>query len=232
MEINADFSRPAIVHAARLAWVASPMAGVERRMLDRIGGEVARATSIVRYAAGSRFSPHTHGGGEEFLVLDGVFQDEHGDYPAGSYVRNPPTSRHTPGSAPGCTIFVKLWQFEPADRTEVRLRTAGMACAAAASRPGVQRLPLFRDDREDVRLERWSPGAAVGLDLPGGAEALVLDGAFDRDGERFEPLSWLRLPAGGVLRATAGPDGCRLWIKTGHLLSIQGLAVAGNGSES
>ena len=76
------------------------MAGVERRMLDRIGDEVARATSIVRYAAGSRFSPHTHGGGEEFLVLDGVFQDEHGDYPAGSYVRNPPTSRHTPGSRP------------------------------------------------------------------------------------------------------------------------------------
>ena len=99
MELNADFSQRAVVHAARLPWVASPMAGVERRMLDRIGAEVARATSIVRYAPQSRFSPHVHGGGEEFLVLDGVFQDEHGDYPAGSYVRNPPTSRHTPGSS-------------------------------------------------------------------------------------------------------------------------------------
>ena len=117
MELNADFSQRVAVHAARLPWVASPIAGVDRRMLDRIGDEVARATSIVRYAPASRFSAHTHGGGEEFLVLDGVFQDEHGDYPAGSYVRNPPTSRHTPGSAPGCVLFVKLWQFDLADRT-------------------------------------------------------------------------------------------------------------------
>src|ERR1051325_10252991 len=99
MEINADFSRRGAVHAARLPWVLSPMAGVERRMLDRIGDEVARATSIVRYAPDSRSSPHTHGGGEEFLVLAGVFQDEYGKYPVGSYVRNSPTSRHTPGSA-------------------------------------------------------------------------------------------------------------------------------------
>jgi anti-sigma factor ChrR (cupin superfamily) len=222
MEINADFSRRVAVHAARLPWVPSPMAGVERRMLDRIGEEVARATSIVRYAEGSRFSPHTHDGGEEFLVLDGVFQDEHGDYPAGSYVRNPPTSRHTPGSAPGCTIFVKLWQFEPADRREVRLNTAAMPYAAAASRPGVERLSLFQDDREDVRLERWSPGAVISLEVPRGAELLVMDGAFDQDGERFEPLSWLRLPAASALRANAGPNGCSLWIKTGHLLDVEG----------
>lgn len=228
MEINADFSRRVAVHAARLAWVASPMAGVERRMLDRIGEEVARATSIVRYAAGSRFSPHTHGGGEEFLVLDGVFQDEHGDYPAGSYVRNPPTSRHTPGSARGCTIFVKLWQFAPADRHEVRLKTDGMAFAAAAGRPGVALLPLFRDAHEDVRLERWSPGVAVDLDLPGGAELLVVDGGFDQEGEHFEPLSWLRLPADSRLRASAGPRGCRLWIKTGHLLAVGNGAGAGS----
>jgi len=230
MEINADFSCRVAVHAARLPWIPSPMAGVDRRMLDRIGDEIARATSIVRYAAASRFSPHAHGGGEEFLVLDGVFQDEHGAYPAGSYVRNPPTSRHTPGSAVGCVLFVKLWQFDPADRREVKVKTAGLAYAAAAGRPGVERLPLFRDDGEDVRLERWMPGAAITLDLPGGAELLVLEGGFDQDGERFEPLSWLRLPAGSVLQANAGPNGCRLWIKTGHLLNIRGGALIGTGS--
>jgi anti-sigma factor ChrR (cupin superfamily) len=203
------------------------MAGVERRMLDRIGDEVARATTIVRYAAGSRFSPHTHGGGEEFLVLDGVFQDEHGDFPAGTYVRNPPTSRHTPGSAVGCVLFVKLWQFDPADRRPLTVNTAGMAHVPVAGRPGVELLALFRDDGEDVRLERWLPDAAVTLDLPGGAELLVLDGGFEEGGERFEPLSWLRLPAGSVLRATASPQGCRLWIKTGHLLTIRGAGVAG-----
>ena len=92
-------------------------------MLDRIGDEVARATSIVRYAPRSRFSAHTHGGGEEFLVLEGVFQDDHADYPAGYYVRNPPTSSHRPGSEAGCVIFVKLWQFAPDDRTQVRIDT-------------------------------------------------------------------------------------------------------------
>src|SRR5215469_13150683 len=96
-------------------------------MLDRTGDEVARATSIVRYAPASRFAAHTHDGGEEFLVLEGVFQDEHGDYPAGSYVRNPPTSRHTPGSAPGCMLFVKLWQFDLEDRKPVRLTSEALA---------------------------------------------------------------------------------------------------------
>src|SRR6476661_5079466 len=137
MELNADFSQRVAVHTAGMPWIASPMAGVERRMLDRIGDEVARATSIVRYAAGSRFSPHTHGGGEEFLVLDGVFQDEHGDYPAGSYIRNPPTSRHTPGSAPGCTLMVKLWQFDPEDRVHLRIDTGTTSYVPAPDRPGV-----------------------------------------------------------------------------------------------
>jgi anti-sigma factor ChrR (cupin superfamily) len=223
VELNADFSRRAAVHAARLAWVPSPVAGVERRMLDRIGDEVARATSIVRYAPESRFSPHTHGGGEEFLVLDGTFQDERGDYPAGSYVRNPPTSHHRPGSKPGCILFVKLWQFDLGDRTPVRIDTATMAYVPASGRPGVELTPLFRDDREDVRLERWAPGAGIALPIPDGAEFLVLDGSFDEGEAHFAPQSWLRLPCRSALRAVAGPQGCAVWVKTGHLRRIQGL---------
>ena len=226
MNLNADFSQRVAVHTAQLRWVPSPMAGVERRMLDRIGDEVARATSIVRYAPGSHFSPHVHGGGEEFLVLEGVFQDEHGDFPAGSYVRNPPTSRHTPGSAPGCILFVKLWQFDPADRRHVAINTTSSAWCAAADRPAVQILPLFCDPREDVRLERWAPGALVNLEAPGGAELLVLDGAFEESGEHFEAQSWLRLPVGSVLQARAAAGGCRLWVKTGHLLHIEGVIQA------
>jgi anti-sigma factor ChrR (cupin superfamily) len=217
MELNADFSQRAVVHAAALPWVPSPIAGVDRRMLDRIGEEVARATSIVRYAPDSHFSPHTHGGGEEFLVLEGVFQDEHGDYGPGSYVRNPPTTRHTPGSAPGCTIFVKLWQFDADDRTEVRIDTRQRGFAAAGARPGVDIMPLFEDPREDVRLERWAPNAVITLDLPGGFEALVLEGNFQEGGDTFAAQSWLRLPTGARLSATAGSQGAVVWIKTGHL---------------
>lgn len=217
MDLNADFSRRACVHAARLEWRASPMPGVERRMLDRVGDEVARATSIVRYAPRSHFAPHVHGGGEEFLVLDGVFQDEHGDYPAGTYVRNPPRSAHTPGSAPGCVIFVKLWQFDPADRTPVRLDTAAMPARDVSGRPGARAIELFHDAREEVRIEAWAPDARVTLEPDGGLEILVLDGAFADGEDSFAPQSWLRLPLHHALHAIAGPEGARVWIKTGHL---------------
>src|ERR1700756_1702917 len=163
MNLNSDFSARAAIHAARLDWTPSPIPGVDRRMLDRIGNEVARATSIVRCAPESHFSAHTHGGGEEFIVLDGVFQDEHGDFPAGCYIRNPPTSRHTPESATGCTIFVKLWQFDPKDRAQVRVDTNTMSYSEAPGRSGVELIPLFFDGREDVRLERWTPGVTVTL---------------------------------------------------------------------
>ena len=221
MELNADFSARVVVHAACCAWVPSPIAGVERRMLDRIGEEVARATSIVRYARESRFSAHTHDGGEEFLVLEGVFQDEHGDYPAGSYVRNPPASAHTPGSGSGCILFVKLWQFAPDDCTHVRIDTASLPFLPAPDRAGVETVPLFCDADEYVRLERWMPGTSVLLPIPGGAELLVLDGGLEEGGEHFEPLSWLRLPVGSTLQARARSSGCKMWIKTGHLARVR-----------
>jgi ChrR Cupin-like domain len=217
MNLNSDFDARVAVHAARLDWTPSPIPGVDRRMLDRIGEEVARATSIVRYAPHSHFSPHTHGGGEEFLVLDGIFQDEHGDYPAGAYVRNPPTSRHTPGSEPGCTLFVKLWQFDPDDRTPVRIDTSELSFLPAPDLPGIEFAVLYESAWELVLLERWAPSISIAVPIPAGIELLVLDGDFTEGGEEFIRYSWLRLPAGSTLRATAGPQGCRLWVKSGHL---------------
>lgn len=184
-------------------------------MLDRIGDEVARATTIVRYAPDSHFSAHTHTGGEEFIVLDGVFQDEHGDYPVGTYVRNPPTSSHTPGSALGCTIFVKLWQFDPDDRTQFR---RDMAAGLGAPVDGVASTELHRDPREVVRYLVADAGAEVTRTAPGGIEVLVLDGTLIEGGETLQKGSWLRLPDGAALAATAGPQGARLWMKTGHLV--------------
>lgn len=224
MEINSDFRQRVVVHSEQLDWRASPLPGVHRRMLDRIGDEVARATSVVRYQPGSSFSAHTHGGGEEFLVLDGVFQDEHGDFPAGSYVRNPPTSRHTPRSDAGCTILVKLWQFDPADRLQVRVGPAQQRAEPDPSRPGVRVTPLHRDEREDVRIETWAPGAEVLIAAPDGAELFVLEGGFsDRGGDggtdsaALTRHSWLRAPVGSVIDARAGVSGTKVWIKTGHL---------------
>lgn len=209
MKINADFSQRVVVAFAENDWVASPMPGVERKMLDRIGAEVARATTIVRYAPGSAFSAHVHDGGEEFLVLDGVFRDEHGDFPKGTYVRNPPTSRHTPSAPQGATILVKLHQFDPADRQQLRLDTSG---------PGD--VPLFRNTSEDVRVACWAPGAEIALDASGGMEVFVIEGGFSESGDTLGAWDWLRLPVGTQTRAVAGPEGAQVWIKFGHLAHL------------
>ncbi|MDJ0824003.1 MAG: cupin domain-containing protein [Rhodobacter sp.] len=210
MKINADFSKRVVVKFDENDWVPSPMPGVERKMLDRIGEEVARATTIVRYAPGSAFSAHTHDGGEEYLVLDGVFVDEHGDFPKGTYVRNPPTSSHTPSAPQGATILVKLHQFDPADRTQLRVDTT----------TGGTVQPLFTDPREDVRVETWGPGADVTLDAAGGMEVFVIDGGFAEGGDTLGAWDWLRLPVGTATTAKAGPEGARVWVKSGHLTHV------------
>ncbi|MEH6525092.1 MAG: cupin domain-containing protein [Sneathiella sp.] len=217
MELNADFDKRVVMHADEIEWLSSPIPGVDRRMLDRIGDEVARATTIVRYAPKSEFSPHVHTGGEEFIVLAGVFQDEHGDFPVGSYIRNPPTSRHTPGSDKGCVIFVKLWQFDLDDRTPVKIDMNKMGMVRDADRPSVSVMPLFLDKRETVQMETWEAEAEINLDLPEGGEFLVLDGEFSETGDRFRAHSWLRIPKGGRLNARAGQQGAKVWIKTRHL---------------
>ncbi|MEL6485849.1 MAG: cupin domain-containing protein [Pseudomonadota bacterium] len=220
MEINADFSQAVFARTDTMDWVPSPMPGVDRRMLDRIGDEVARATSIVRYAKDSAFPEHTHGGGEEFIVLDGVFQDEHGDYPAGTYVRNPVGTHHIPRSDPGCTIFVKLWQFDPEDQEQIAIDLKTLHTKPDPSRPGVFQANLAQRNYETVVVEQWDAGVAGELGDPGGVEALILAGTLERGDERLGRHDWLRLPAGGSARLAAGKDGARLWIKRGHLINI------------
>lgn len=215
MELNADFTTRVVIHSEELEWLASPMPGVDRRMLDRIGKEVARATSIVRYAPDSKFSAHTHTGGEEFIVLDGVFQDEHGDFPAGTYVRNPPTTSHTPGSDDGCTIFVKLWQFDMDDRTQFRKT---MADELGSPVNGVATVVLHRDARETVTYSHLSADATLTNSDVGGIEVLVISGSVKDGDDTLGKGAWLRLPNGQPLNAIAGSDGAKVWIKTGHLI--------------
>ena len=233
---HTKFNEQAIVHAGTLEWLPSPMPGVRRRMLDRLGEDGARATSIVSYAPGSVFSAHTHGGGEEFLVLSGVFQDEHGDYPAGTYVRNPPTSCHTPGAAEGCVIFVKLGQYAPEDRTYTRIDTGKIGRLADPERPGVLVTPLYQDQRETVQLEAIAAGTRFTLGEPGGYEMLVLEGEVTVDGETFYPQSWLRLPPGKMAALACAAGGAKIWVKTRHLrhtvLESSAYAIQSSGVKS
>lgn len=216
MRINDDLTRPAIVHASQLDWIASPSAGVDRKMLYREGDEVARATSIVRYAPGSAFPAHVHSGGEEILVLDGTFQDEHGDYPAGCYFRNPPGTAHSPAAADGCTIFVRLWQFREGDDVQI-VRQPGEGEDLPPRDGAISARLLFQDEAERVSLERWQAGAAVELPNSRGLELLVLSGSLTVGSETLDAQGWCRLPAGTDLRAMVGAQGATVWIKDAAL---------------
>ena len=218
MKINADFNRRVVVRPDDYKWVNSPMPGVERMMLDRIGGEVARATTIVRFAPNSEFSPHAHDGGEEFFVLEGVFSDEQRDYPAGTYVRNPIGTGHTPRiGASGATILVKLHQFDPKDQDQKHINTHTAQWSSGAVK-GQQVMLLHVYGTERVELVRWAANMTVapGLDR-GGEEIFILEGCLYDEQERYPKGTWLRSPDQHNVPLLTKAEGATLLVKTGHL---------------
>lgn len=225
MNLHADLEQAARTEYAQSEWLASPQTGVNRLMLERIGGEMAsRASTIVSYAPGSSFPEHTHGGGEEFFVLEGTFSDESGDFDEGFYVRNPVGSRHAPKSDPGTTIFVKLGQIDAGDQASVRIDTRNASWQTgpdsgpdAGPDAGLSALPLHRFGAEEVRLVKLAPGTRVPLQTAiGGAEVFVINGQLKACGHQLGPRDWLRVPAGDHLQFESR-DGCVIYLKTGHL---------------
>jgi len=216
MQLHADLTKRAVVDSSTLDWVPSPLPGVERRMLERNGDEVARATTIVRYAPNSYFDGHVHDLGEEYVVLDGTFSDEHGDFGTGFYVRNPPSSRHRPHSKDGCTILVKLRQMDRDDRTQVNLDTnAGKFEETGV--PGLTVLSVHEDEQETVGFFRFAPGTKVPLHThEGGEEFYVIEGSLSDASGTYKTGTWVRQPHGSSHEVTSD-DGCLLYSKSGHL---------------
>ena len=216
IQINADFEQRAVLRSADARWQPSPLPGVERWMLDRVGGEVARATSLVRYAPGSRFERHVHGGGEEILVLDGVFSDDMGDYSAGTYLRNPPGSAHAPFSREGCLLFVKLRQFAVDDLQPVRIDTRAEPWRQGLA-PGLSVMPLHEHNGVSTALVRWAPDTQFSAHThPGGEEILVIDGVFRDEFGAYPEGSWLRSPRWSRHTPFTGPEGALIYVKFGH----------------
>ncbi len=211
-----DFDRRVVIDTNGMEWVDSPLAGVQRQMLEREGAESGRATSIVRYATGSAFSPHVHSGGEEFFVLDGVFSDESGDFGPGMYVRNPVGSKHRPHSVVGCTIFVKLWQMEPADQASVRIDTTKERWLQGPA-TGITIMPLHQRGTENISLMKWQPGTKFQeYTRPGGEEIFVIDGAFEDENGKYPKGTWIRNPT-GFIHTPASVKGCTIYVKSGHI---------------
>ena len=219
MKINADLAQRAEVNSHLVNWIESPLAGVERKMLERDGDEVARATSIVRFAPGSYFDPHVHRGGEEFIVLEGVFSDEMGDFKTGTYIRNPVNSQHKPFSELGCQIFVKLWQMPADDQDFVRIDINQQEGWLKGQTNKETVLPLHETRYETVSAIQWAAHfeAAEPRKYSGGAEFFVLSGSFSDEHGHYQQGTWLRLPAGDSHRPKS-EEGCRVYIKTSHLI--------------
>ncbi len=217
MKINADLTKRAEANTEDMEWVPSPEPGVLRRMLDRDGAEVARCTTVVRFEPGARFPEHTHVGGEEFLVLDGVFTDEDGDYPAGTYVRHPVGSRHSAWSDGGCEILVKLMQMDAEDRERVVIDTNAMDWQPGPE-PGVEIKPLHEFGDEKVMLMRILAGTRIPRHAhEAGTELFVLDGALADEDGTYGKSAWLRQPAGSV-HEPFSEEGCVYYVKKGHFV--------------
>jgi anti-sigma factor ChrR (cupin superfamily) len=217
MNIHSDFKLKAVIHTQDSQWVPSPILGIERKYLDRIGGELARATSIVKYAPHSSFTQHTHGGGEEILVLDGTFSDEHADYSSGTYLRNPPDSVHTPHSKSGCTLFVKLRQFHPEDTSRIQIDTTKAAWYPGLVK-GLTVMPLHEYDGVGTALVRWAPQTVFKPHVhPGGEEILVLKGVFHDEHGSYPEGTWIRSPRYSQHAPFTKSEGALIYVKTGHL---------------
>lgn len=216
MNINSDYSQRVVINSHDLPWTSSPEFGVNRRMLDRIGDEVAKATSIVRYQPGSKFKSHVHDFGEEIFVLEGVFSDETGHYPVGSYIMNPPGSSHAPFSEEGCTLFVKLRHLG-VDQTEREVIDTRTAQWYQGLIPGLKVMPLMRQGTGST-LVKWDPQTYFNPHKHfGGEEILVISGVFEDEFGRYPTGTWIRSPHMSQHQPFS-KEGCTIFVKTGHLL--------------
>lgn len=218
IELNNDFSQRVVIRPSEYRWVDSPVAGVKRMMLDRVGGEIARATTIVQYKPNSHFTSHLHKGGEEILVLDGLFSDEHNVYPPGSYVRNPIGTSHTPKTGEeGATVFVKLHQFSENDTAYKNINTNRTQWFQGLV-DGLQVMPLHEHGTEHVALVKWAPNTQFTAHKHwSGEEILVLSGTFYDEHGEYPAGTWIRSPHLSAHTPFTKKEGALIYVKTGHL---------------
>ena len=204
---------------ASMDWAPSPSGRVWRKRVHLVGPpESGQVTSVVRYEPESAFPVHDHPDGEEILVLEGVFSDEHGDWPAGTYLLNPEGFRHAPFSRQGCVLFVKLRQFPGRDREHRVVDINGLEWQPSPV-TGVLHKPLYRQRgyADRMRLERWQPRIEPGsIGYADGAELFVLSGGFEDEAGRYGAGSWLRLPVGATHRPRTA-SGCDMYVKRGGM---------------
>lgn len=213
--LNINFDLQVFINTHTMDWQASPAAGVWRKPLAREDKEQGHATSLVKFDAGAEFANHGHPGGEEILVLSGIFSDASGDYAAGSYFRNPPGFYHSSFSKEGCIILVKLFQFQAGDRQRIHIDTH-----QANWRPGIgglEVMPLHDFEVEHTALVKWPAGEKFQAHSHfGGEEIFVISGEFIDEHGHYPAGSWLRSPHLSSHHPYVEEETI-IWVKVGHL---------------
>ncbi len=213
--LNMDFAKTVVINTNASDWVSSPKAGVWRKPLAREDAERGHATSIVRYDAGASFSAHDHPLGEEILVLEGTFSDETGNYPAGTYLRNPEGFRHAPFSREGCIILVKLHQFQNGDNQKIRVDTLNGSWQQGYG--NLEVLPLHSYEGEHTALVKWPKGEVFEHHSHfGGEEIYVMSGTFKDEHGSYPAGTWLRSPHLSKHHPFVDEETV-IWVKIGHL---------------
>ncbi|SIS68844.1 cupin domain-containing protein [Neptunomonas antarctica] len=224
---NMDRLQRCVIETAKCEWLPSPSKGVWRKPLEREAAEHGQVTSIVRYEPGTFFSAHTHTQGEEIFVLSGIFEDENGSYPAGTYLRNPPGSSHTPGSSVGCELWVKLNMFDMHDQEKVVLNTHEASWLPGLV-DGLTVMPLhnFTSEAtsamtaEHTALVRWQKGTHFSPHRHmGGEEIFVLEGTFEDEFGQYPTGTWIRSPHESKHQPFSD-EGCLILVKVGHLARL------------
>ncbi len=216
--INADLTQQVVVDTLSMNWEPSPSGTVWRKPLYREGGEFGPVTSIVKYEAGGKFRTHSHPQGEEIYVLEGEFCDDHGRYPAGTYLLNPDGTQHAPFSEKGCILFVRLRQYDGEDRIQTVIKTNDTAWHQGMVE-GLTVLPLYSQANyhENMALVRWQPNTYFPQHThPGGEEIYVIDGTFEDDHGVYPKGSWIRSPHMSIHKPYS-KEGCLIYVRVGGL---------------
>lgn len=213
--LNMNFTQRVVIETEQMDWSPSPSPTVFRKRLARAEAEQGHATSVVKYEPGATFKTHQHPKGEEILVLEGMFSDEHGDFPAGTYMRNPDGTSHAPFSKEGCVLLVKLCQFQDTDSAQIRINTN-----TTPWRPGIgglEVMPLHSHMHENTALVKWPKGEVFQPHTHfGGEEIFVLSGTFKDENGSYPKGTWIRSPHLSAHHPFVDEETI-IWVKTGHL---------------
>lgn len=217
--LNQNFHEKVVMQSSQFKSVSSPCDGVIRTLLERSeDSEYAISTTLVEFQPDSRFDEHIHDHGEELFVIEGTFSDEYGDYPEGTYIRNPNGTKHSPFSKKGCKLFVKLRQFDNKDDKRIIINTNKQSWLPGLVK-GLEVMPLHNFEHENTALVKWDKNTQFNFHQHfGGEEILVLNGTFYDEFGSYPKLTWIRNPHMSKHTPYTLDDGALIFVKTGHLL--------------